>query len=62
MNLKHPTIPVLAVSLIAAVAILIASTLLEGDAAQTATYLIIAIWWIPFSVLAARNATKAKGE
>ena len=59
MNLKNPVVAMIAVSLIGALAIIIASNLLAGqESAQTATYVIIAIWWVPFSILAARAANR----
>ena len=48
---------IIGVSIVAALAILIASMLLagRGSTAQTVTYGIIALWWIPFSYLALRQ-------
>lgn len=63
MNLKSPTFSIILVSLIAAGAILAASVLLDGrETAQTITYIIIAIWWIPFTILAARRIGQSPKE
>ncbi|KAA3664518.1 MAG: hypothetical protein DWQ04_05265 [Chloroflexi bacterium] len=56
MKLKSPAFSIIIISLIAALAILVASALLES--AQMATYIIIAVWWIPFSIFAARDTNK----
>ncbi len=59
MKFSKPAVPIIIISLIGALAILIASTVLKGqESAQTVTYIIIAIWWIPFSILVARGADK----
>lgn len=50
MNIKNPGVQLIIISLIAAAAILIASSVL-GDESQTATFLIIAIWFVPFALL-----------
>lgn len=63
MNFRNPTFAVIGVSIIAALAILAASALLEGQrSAQMATYVIIAVWWIPFSILVARRGSKQPKE
>ena len=57
MNIRHPAVQLLAVSLLAALAIILASMVFE-EQAQTLTFVIIAIWWIPFSILSVRRARK----
>ena len=59
MNIKNPSIQVIIVSIIAAVAILLASAAFEG-AAETLTYIIIAIWWIPYSILTMRSGKQSE--
>lgn len=61
MNFRNPAFALIIVSLIAAGAILAASAWLE-DTSQTVTYIIIAVWWIPFSILTARSSRKSKDE
>lgn len=53
--MRNPVLKLLIVSISAALAIILASALLEG-AAQTLTYIIVAIWWIPYSILSIRHA------
>ena len=52
------------VSIVFAVAILISSRLLAGTGyGTTVTFLLIAAWWIPFSMLtAAEGGTTIRGE
>ena len=55
MNSKQATVYMIIVSLIAAAAIVIASNLWP-DPSQTTTYIIISIWFVPFSWLTAQMA------
>jgi Na+-driven multidrug efflux pump len=58
MNQKISSIPIIATSLLFAGAILIASYLLkDSEHAQTVTYLLIAAWCIPFSMLSKSKKT-----
>lgn len=59
MNSKQATISMLAVSIIAAAAIIISSQL---GGSQTITYTIIAIWFVPFSWLAAQAGKEKSSE
>lgn len=59
--LKKPAIALIVVSLIAALAILAASAWLEGSS-PTITYIIIAIWWIPFSILTMRGQKQSEND
>ena len=64
MSSKKATLYLIIVSLIAAAAMMLSSALLDGaDSAQTVMFLIIAVWFVPFSWLAQRAAKKkASGE
>ena len=57
MNFRNPTVAIIVVSLIAAIGILAASAIFEGTG-QTITFIIIAIWWVAFSMLMARKNEK----
>ena len=57
MTQKKTTFALILVSLIAALAILLAAKF-GGESAQTVIFIIIAIWWVPFSFLAVRNSGK----
>ena len=59
MNSKKASLSLIIISLVAAAAIIVSSYLLEGsDSSQTVTFLIIAVWFIPFTWLAARAGNK----
>ncbi|MBV7330408.1 hypothetical protein KFU94_19600 [Chloroflexi bacterium TSY] len=64
MKFKSPVVSMIIISLIGALAILVASKLLAGhESAQTVTWIIIAIWWVPFSIIAVRaNDEQSKDE
>ncbi|MEM7334258.1 MAG: hypothetical protein AAF490_19385 [Chloroflexota bacterium] len=66
MNIKHPTVLMIAISLMAAVGIFFGSDLIPGNNSDmTVVYWIIAVWWIPFSFLvnkAAKNGTQDKNS
>ena len=63
MNLKNPVVAIIAVSLICAAAIVVASALLQGrESADTVTWILVAIWWVPFSLLMARAAKNVRNE
>ena len=62
MKFKSPAFALIGISIIAAIAILVASFLLgDRDSSQTVTYIIIAIWWVPFSIFISR-ANKEKKD
>ena len=61
MNFKNRAFALIGISIIAAIAILVASFLLgDRDSSQTVTYIIIAIWWIPFSIFVSRASKEKK--
>ena len=58
---SHPAFLMILVSLMFAAAILIASYLLRGtEHGDTATYFLIALWFIPFSFLCAQTSRPCK--
>ena len=62
MNFKSPAVLLIIVSLVAAAAILVSSAFL-GEKSDVAMFIIIAIWWIPFSILAVHGKNeKSKDE
>ncbi|TWT33597.1 hypothetical protein KOR34_34290 [Posidoniimonas corsicana] len=55
MQLKHTVVWILALSLLFATAIVVLDRLTEGTPwNQTVTYLMVAVWFVPISVLASR--------
>ncbi len=64
MKAKKSSRSLIVISLIAAGAILLSSYLLaDSDFSQTVTFLIIAVWFIPFTILSGRIAShKSKNE
>lgn len=53
MTENRRTLAILAISLLAALAMIAASAIFE--AGDTVTFLIVAIWWVPFSFLVVRR-------
>ena len=63
MNPKQAATLLIIISLIAAAAIMLSSYLLDGrDTSQTVMFLIIAVWFVPFTWLSARAAGKKSGD
>jgi len=59
MNSKKASLYLIIVSLVAAAGIMFSSFLLDGaDSSQTVMFLIIAVWFVPFTWLASRAADK----
>ena len=62
MKPSNPALQLILVSLFFAAAILVASYLMKGtEYGDTATYVLIAIWFIPFSYLCAATQRKPCG-
>ena len=63
MNPKKAATLLIIISLIAAAAIMFSSCFLDGrDTSQTVMFLIIAVWFVPFTWLSARAAGKKSGD
>ncbi|MEM7132039.1 MAG: hypothetical protein AAF702_37360 [Chloroflexota bacterium] len=61
MNHKRTVVAMIGLSLIFALAIVTTSALLKGhESADSATWILIAIWWVPFSFLVAQSAKKSR--
>ena len=59
MKLSKRGVALFAFSLLAGAAILLSAALIDArETSQTVTFVIIAIWFIPFSYLSARKARK----
>lgn len=54
MNEKKRASLLIGISIVFAIAMMVSSSLIEdGGTSQTVTYILLAIWWIPFSFLSA---------
>lgn len=61
MNFKNPSVQLILVSLIAAGAILVTSAIFT-EASQTVTFIIIAVWWVFFTLYIRRANNKSDDD
>lgn len=63
MNQKKAALVNIGISILFAAAIIVSAFLLKGTQyQQTVTWLLIAVWWIPFSWLGGRACTSCRAR